>query len=228
MLLELPTRSYTLPEETEEERERKRQTEMLRTMERFVYPAGAPTAAGAVEAPRPEEAPAEEEEGPEGPPETAPTTAGAGEAQARAEREAQRLQQLQERSRLREAKQRLAAEVSKRFQSKKLENLKRLQNLWRAAEGVEVADSETVVPLILLVLQLNAQVINKWVFPKSNLIPPTAFWEDVATGCLDCSVCMSLLMQCLIIIFPLALLAAIAVSASNLIDFLGGLLKGLF
>ena len=226
VLLELPVRSYTLPEETEEERERKRQTEMLRTMERFAYPEGAPGRAAGEGAPAPEEElPKEEEEAAPG----APETAALPEEELRAaERDAMRLQRQQQRSRLAEAAQ--MAEMARRGAGTgKLENLKRLQNLWRMAAGAEAAGSETVVGLVLLVLQLNLQVINKWIFPKTELIPPTSFPEDAATVCLDGACCCVQFAPCVILVIFFSLIAA--ASANKWAAFttgIGALFMGIF
>lgn len=218
-------RSYTLPEETGEERERKRQTEMLRTMERFAYPEGVLEGAPAAEeAPAPEEALPEEEEAAPG----APGAAALPEEELRAaEQQARQLQRQQQRSRLAEAAQAVEA-VRRGAGTKKQENLKRLQNLWRMAAGAEAAGSETVVGLVLLVLQLNLQVINKYIF-HIELIPPTSFPEDAGTVCLDGACCCLQFMPCVVIVLALSLIAA--ASANKWAAFttgIGALFKGIF
>ncbi|HWR00091.1 MAG TPA: hypothetical protein VN397_04590 [Candidatus Methylomirabilis sp.] len=206
-LLELPTRSYTQAEETDEDRERKRQREMMRTMERFTYAGGAPVAA----APEEEETPLEEEGEPETEAATTGTPGTPPAALERAQADAARLQRLQTRARLQAAKQMLTDEAQKRFQAQKMNNLKQVQKLWRVFQGAEMAGSEVIIPLLLLAFQLNVQVINKYLF-KIKLIPPSSFPEDVLTGCVDGLVCCAQLFQCLA---PFIFLTAIAAAAKS-------------
>src|SRR3989344_2612590 len=167
VLLELPTRSYTQPEETEEMHERARQQQMMRTMEAFTHPEGV------------EEAPQEEapEEAPEAervrPPAPGPEEA----AQFAAQQQQARQVQAQE----------LAVQGQQSVQQKIRTAEQYLKQLWRVVGGVQGIASIKIVPLITLVLQSNLQTINH-IF-HVRFIPEAGLPEDVRTGCLNGILC---------------------------------------
>jgi len=53
----------------------------------------------------------------------------------------------------------------------------------------QVAASESIVPILTVLVQLHIQVINKYTF-KIPLIPPSYIWEDIIIGCIDITLCL--------------------------------------
>jgi hypothetical protein len=84
-----------------------------------------------------------------------------------AQQQAQQLQQQQRQSAMASAKQRVKDEAIERLKAKIRQRLvKRAANAGTRAtiEGTEVATAETVVPIIVLIAELNIQLINKYFF----------------------------------------------------------------
>jgi hypothetical protein len=100
-------------------------------------------------------------------------------------------------------------------------------------KGVQAAAAESIVPLITLVLQLNLETINKWIFKIS--IPgvvltdknPTFDATDVATGCVN----MFIIFAVFIVFIQFAAVTVIIVMLaagfnevlSSIIEFFSGL-----
>ena len=103
--------------------------------------------------------------------------------------------------------------------------MKRMKNSAKTTrytiEGVEVASSEVLLPLLLLILQLNIQLAWKYLFKKENETGKRAYLsafldqslaEDVATIFLDQLICMTA-----IIFNPLSIMILFFLLVGNLI-----------
>lgn len=221
-----------MPEETEAERERKRQLEMQRTMERFLYPEEVVREEVPPEARRPPpEVPPEEEE--VAPPEVPPIEP---DVLAREQAEAARLLEAQQRAMMDQA---MAEDILARGQlllrqqrRGLVQANKRTRQLMKLLQGF---GSIKLVPLLTLILQMNFETINKWFF-KKDLPPlilvddnPKLDADDVTTGCVDGLVCSACAYLCFFYVFPFALIAAIAAAAqTDLWGTIGQFAKQLF
>lgn len=161
VFLEPETRSYAQPEETDAERERRRQEQMLRTSRKFLIPAEEerPTPPERRPAAAPPEEPEEEE---------AEGEAQVHRAQLRAQGELQR-GKAQERfviGKKKEAAERIHQEAQRQYRA-----LVKANKLYRRIiDGIGVAGSETIVPLVMVICKINVEMVNKWIFKFS--VPP--------------------------------------------------------
>ncbi len=213
--LELPTRSYARPRTpSEEEQWAAQQRGMAQTAQRFSYPEqqtqatpaaqpAAPVARSSPSSPNMEgEGATMDRQEPEG--------EEAGEAQRMAALDAQQNAQAKQEEEARRAEARTQA-VSDRVAARA--RIKRLQNIWRATRAAELATSEAILPLIVLVLQMNLQLVNEYTF-EIRAIPPLSRPEKVALGVVNGIVFTTLIM----ILALMALVVLAAWAASNPTD----------
>lgn len=202
--LELPTRSYARPEETEGEKEMTRQQGMMKTMRQFLAPSG--EAIGVASGPREERGSGDREMGDheEDEEELEDLAMEDAEMEEEADDEQTRAETLAREQQQEQQEQALADQAASVAQNRngQVENLKRVKRLWQAVSGAEVAASETGVPLLMLALQLNVQVINEYFF-RVKMIPSTSFPEKVGCCCLDLVVCGAIFASCIAYLFPL-------------------------
>lgn len=85
-----------------------------------------------------------------------------------------------------------------------IEGVKRLKRIWDMAKAGEAL---TFWGIVLTVLTMNIQMINKWIWPKSELIPPQSMIEDGVTIWLDINL---VLISILPFVIPMAVIAIIA------------------
>jgi hypothetical protein len=198
-LLQLPTRSYARPEETDTERELERQKQMSRTMSEFLDTQGTPDTEQPNVSPTSSQLIREREEVADEEREAASEQAilSAQEQDARAEQVAQ----AQEMDRMAQA-ERATQALRQGSLGGDAERLKHLQKMWRLVSGAEALSFEAIVPLLMLVVQLNVQVINHYFF-QFPLIPPPSRPEQVACFCLDLLTCFIAFVACL---FPIAII----------------------
>lgn len=213
-------------------RMREREEQMRRTQEQLLgAPAAPPTAPGAPAAPvplppgegvarAPAEVPEEEEAAP-----------GKSALQLAAEQQMENLKQQA----IAKAKEKLKAEVKKRLE-RQLQRRATSTTARLTIEGAEVATSETVIPIILFILELNIQMINKYIFTpllfrgrgdaledwtQGAPLLDQSFLEDVLTVFIDISLTMNATC-CNPCCFPIVLLViivgAIAITAGDVVD----------
>lgn len=209
-------RSYTRSEETEAERERERQAGMTRTRRQFLTPDGerAAEAVGPSESRTRTARPAREE-----------IEASNDDAAFAAQQEEAMAQQMAlaaalDREQMLAARRRAAAEEARGALDAVAMVRKTSKGVRRVVKLVQLALAETFVPLITLFLQMNAELLNKWIF-KINipLIAPTEKnpkleMDDVATGGVDCACCCS----CLLILAVLFILTVLVWGFTNPLD----------
>jgi hypothetical protein len=172
----------------------------------FSYPGGAEEAGGAPSGPgqAPKGQGPEDEEGP-----------------ARQQAQAAQLMQGQEAARREREAQPAPAPQGQQTDSKK----EARKFMSRAAKMGQAGFAETGVTLLTLAAQLVAETIQKWVFPKKGDPPPKLGATDVGVGCaMGCS-CMYILMLFMMLIFPMAFIAAFA---SNPVEMYGAYLGALY
>ena len=192
-LLELPTRSYAHPDETEADKAHAHQEQMEKTKASLLGSSSEPGADGASAATPTSSA---ERRMSDAADEEADTTQQqmiltAQEQDARAMEMAQQQEQARRASDARNAAEFARTTIS----SNELENIRRLQNLWRMVKGAELATSEAILPFIMLSIQMNAQLVNEYFF-HVKAIPPLAPAEKAATGCINCAACFSVFSGC--------------------------------
>jgi hypothetical protein len=181
VFLELDPQSYALQAQTNEQKERRRQAAMMETAARFAPSA---TVAKQEETSRPSEERPREIPVPgrvEGP--------AAGRTPIRMVGELQR-GKAAERSRIME-KTESAKNLQQSILQQRRAAVKANKNIRRIAKLVQAASAEAFIPLITLVIQLNLEVINKWIFkieiPGLLLVDrnPTLDATDAVTGLVD-------------------------------------------
>jgi hypothetical protein len=219
-LLELPTRSYTLPRKpTEQENEAARQRQLRRTQESL-----SPTTTREAD----------------GSPDTETNEASSrstGGKQGRVEQTWERLQQAirqqelaakinQERAlETRTAEISSAADEASGSVASNAQGVQRLQRMWRA---LSVAEAMSGWGIFLLVIQLNLQVINHY-FYKSKAIPPASPVEIIGCACLDAAACAAQFFCCFVYLWPMVFVVwALEHKWEAFTGLFGTLFKGIF
>jgi hypothetical protein len=152
VFLEQDTKSYALREQTEEQKEKRRQAAMMKRAKEFTTPGGKAEEAEAL----PPEAPIEGQPGRPG----APVSPRQQQMRIMGQ-----LQQGKAQERMKfQQKLESAQNMKRRIQQQRKAAIKANKTIRRVIKLIQVAGIESILPIITLILQLNLETINKWVF----------------------------------------------------------------
>ncbi|MBD3250975.1 hypothetical protein GF380_00645 [Candidatus Uhrbacteria bacterium] len=223
--LEMDPKSYALREETEAQQERRRQAQLMETQRKFLAPSGDTEGSTGPQGPASEQRTRMQRGRAQTPPQASPKQRQlrrVGQL-ARGRAEDQRSQQ----NKLQQAQRKI--EMIKKQRKALVRANKMIRHVWKLVQG---AGAETVFPLITLLLQLNFEIVNKWIFriqiPGIILLDdrPTLDAVDVVTclidGLLFFAFLICLLQLAFVIIIAVLLWTSIVAGISYMSNLFGG------